>query len=274
MHKNLFVLFLSLICAWVAMPGAAKADLTIMPIRIVFESRDRSAELTIINTSKKTNTYRLEWGNRKMKEEGGYETLEAPLDAAFDPEKNLVFSPRQVTVPPGETQRVRISVRRPADLPDGEYRAHLVMKKISGPSMGKSVDAGGGVSIQMGTNVGFSVPVIVRQGEYNASAKILDSQFVAPAKPGDNPSMLITMERGGIHSIAGSMRVYWTPPGQEERMVGQTNNINLFHEIHQRKIGVGLTEGPITSGTIRIAFEGIDKDRDTIYDEKTFPVSQ
>ena len=36
----------------------AHADLTITPTRIVFEGRDRSAIVELINTTKRTNTYR------------------------------------------------------------------------------------------------------------------------------------------------------------------------------------------------------------------------
>ncbi|HRQ60129.1 MAG TPA: hypothetical protein PLO23_01200 [Alphaproteobacteria bacterium] len=244
-----------------------------MPIRVLFDDRERSEELTIINTSKRTNTYRLEWGYRRMKEEGGYEQLEAPLDATFDAEKSLIFSPRQVTIAPGENQRVRLSLRRPADLPDGEYRAHLLMKRVSDgnePRTGVVTDSG--ISAQMGTNVGFSIPVIVRQGAYDAGAVISDPEFVPPANPAQPHSLHITVTRTGIHSVAGSFKVYWTPPGQEERFVGEINNINIFHEITKRRVGIVMHEANITSGTIRIVMEGIDEMRGTIIDEKTFPV--
>lgn len=275
MIKKLSGFLAFVICVFTIVPTSAKADLTIMPIRIVFENRDRSAELSIINTSKTTNTYRLEWGYRRAKEEGGYESLEAPLESVFDPAKNLVFSPKQVTIPPGESQRVRISLRRPADLPDGEYRAHLVMKKISGTSGTQPVGVKGGapsLNVQMATNVGFSLPVIVRQGEYDAGATISDPQFIAPASPGQSPVLSLMLNRTGIHSITGSVKVYWAAPGQDEILVGQMNNINLFHELTKRKVGIELTEKAITSGTIHITFEGVDKNRGTIYHEQSFPV--
>lgn len=265
----LFVLVLAL-----CLPAQrAAADMTIMPIRVVFEDRQRSAELTIINTSQRTNTYRLEWGYRRMKEEGGYEQLDGPMDTVFNPEQHIVFSPRQVTIAPGETQRVRLSLRRPAELPDGEYRAHLMMKRISdGAEPRRPLGGPNGMSFQMGTNVGFSVPVIVRQGAYDAAATISDPEFKMPEKAGDMPALMMTINRQGVYSITGSVKVYWTPPGQSERLVGTLNNLNVFHEIEKRRVGVVLNESNITSGTMRIVLEGVDKMRGVVFDERSFPV--
>lgn len=271
MLKKLFPIFI-LVLAVLTVP--ARADLTVMPIRVLFDERERSEELTIINTSQKTNTYRLEWGYRRMKEEGGYEHVDGPLDPVFDANKHMVFSPRQVTIAPGENQRVRLSLRRPPDLPDGEYRAHLMMKKIangSEPKIGKGKSESG-MSFQMGTNVGFSIPVIVRQGAYDGGATLSDPEFIAPARPEDSHSLYMTVNRTGIHSIVFSLKAYWTPPGEEERMVGQINNVNIFTEIPKRRVGVVLTENNITSGTMRIVMEGVDELRGRVLDEKTFPV--
>ena len=254
-------------------PVPAHADLTILPIRILMEGRDRNSDLTIVNTSDTVNTYRLEWRHRRMREVGGYEHLDAPLDPLFDPDETIKFSPRNVTIAPGQTQRIRLSLRKPADLPDGEYRAHLVLKKVAGAVPRREAPSSG-LAVQVQTNVGFSIPVVVRQGGYDGAVKIGNPQFVQPARPEHLPHLTLDVHRTGIHSVNGTVRVYWTPEGEKERLVGQAKNVNVFHEIDKRIVGVTMREDGITSGAIRITFEGANERKGLLYDEQVFPVGQ
>ncbi|MDH5527089.1 MAG: hypothetical protein OEY97_07250 [Nitrospirota bacterium] len=57
-----------------------------------------------------------------------------PLDAAASVQDDMTpwlrVSPRTVSLQPGERRNIRASVRPPADLPDGEYRAHLLVRML------------------------------------------------------------------------------------------------------------------------------------------------
>lgn len=236
----------------------AQADLLIMPLRVHFADRERSAELTLVNTSQTTNTYRLEWVNNRMNEDGSYTILDAPLNPAFDPEKNLVISPRQVTIPPGQQQRVRLSLRRPPDLPDGEYRAHLLMKKVGSVTRSRSAVTDS-VEARVDINIGFSIPVIIQQGVPNVRAGLTDIKILPPGNAGAPPHLSAQITREGTHSINGRVRVFWTPPGGTEEQIGILNNINVFPEISRRHILVPLRmTRPLTGGTMRIALETMD----------------
>lgn len=242
---------------WAIAPAPAWADLTIMPLRIIFGDRDRSAELTLANTSTTTNTYRLEWLNNRMNEDGSYTAQGEPLNPVFDPAKALVVSPRQVTIPPGQQQRIRVSLRRPADLPEGEYRAHLVMRKVDQQAPAMRRDAEGMVAY-VNVNVGFSIPVVVRQGLIDAHATLSDISLTPPTAR-DPAHLSVYIDRQGKHSLSGRLRVFWTPPGGKEEQVGILNNINVFHEISRRSVRVPLTASrPITGGTMRVIFEDME----------------
>lgn len=268
---NLALFFLVVTIGLAAGAPSARADLTIMPVRVMFTDRDRTQEITLINSSENTNTYRLELGSRKMKEIGGYEQLTEPLDPLFKPDETLVFSPRQVTIPPGGQQRVRISLRRPPGLPDGEYRAHLVLRKI-GSSEKRKQQTGGGMNMQMMINLGFSIPIIVRQGAYDAALKIGTPQFLPPAKEGAPARLRVELNRSGKNSISGSIRAYWTPAGGKETQISELNNINVFHEISKRFVDMNLQRSDIKGGTLRIVVEGLEENKNQILDEKVFPV--
>ena len=252
-------------------PGIGRADLTIMPLRVVFDERDRTMDMTLANSTNKSNTYRMEWSFNKMTESGGYEKLEAPLNPNFDFSKNVVFTPRQVTLPPGSRQSIRLSLRRPPDLPEGEYRAHLNFRRLANSRAERG--PGQGVGARIGVNVGFSVPVIVRVGAYDAQASISDVQLLPPAKPGQNNRISLNLNRTGKHSIAGRVLVLWTPPGGQEEQIGILNNVNVFTEINRRNINIMLTNSqPLTGGTLRVVYEGIDDERGLKFDEKILPI--
>lgn len=250
------------------------ASLTITPLRVVFTGRDRTAEIVLINTSGKTNTYRMGWMHNRQKDDGYYEEIETPLNPDYNPEDMILFSPRQVTIPPGGRQRVRMSLRRPAEMPDGEYRAHLRFQKLApeaAPNPGNKDAPGMDLSITV--NLGFSIPVIVRQGTHDAAAHINDIRFIpANQDPKGEAKLELHLNRTGIHSTIGRVKAYWQPPEGKKVRIGQMNNVVLYPEINRRFVRLRLEIPEIRGGQIQIVYEGDGADRGIIFDEVTIPV--
>jgi hypothetical protein len=145
--------------------GPAAADLLISPLRVVFEARTRSVTVVVTNQSQETKTYRLEWAEKRAKPDGQYEDVPEPDPTMPVSSKLVQFSPRQVTLAPGESQQVRVALRAPADLPAGEYRSHLSFVSIGQPQRQASRrQQQGGAGIEVFLNLGFAIPVIVRHG--------------------------------------------------------------------------------------------------------------
>jgi hypothetical protein len=263
------------LCGGLAVPAAipAFADIMIMPIRIVFSSRDRMQDITVFNSSNvQAGTYQLAWIYAAQTEEGAYKRLDVPLNPELDPETAILFSPRQVTLQPGGKQRVRLSLRRPANLPDGEYRAHLYLKNTKKQSGGKM--AANGIQIGVGMNVGLAVPVIIRQGAYDGAASIGPPQFIPGSADGKYPPKIkIDINRSGKFSTIGNVNVYWkSSQGGEEKLIARQNAINIFPEVSRRILKIPLKVDRVVGGTVRIVFEGDGPDKGITFDEKTFPV--
>lgn len=270
--SKLFLLVLIGFATVVAVPRPGWSDLMIMPVRAIFQDRDRTADITLINTSQKEGTFRLEWLNQRQEEDGSYKQLDGPLDPAHDISKMVLFSPRQVFLPPNGRQRVRLSLRKPPDLPEGEYHAHLRMQKI-GSSAAISGGKGGGIETIVNINVGFAIPVIIRHGVHDATVTLSDPRFIPVAANGKGkPALMVTLNRSGKHGATGRLKAYWTPPGQEEREIGSLNNVFIFTEINKRTARIMLNETSIPAGTIRVIYEGDGPDKGIVFDEKTFPV--
>jgi hypothetical protein len=276
-RKTGFIAFLIAAC-FVLLPAIpARADLTITPVRVVFQGRDRSASIELINVTNRTNTYRMSWMEMKMEPDGRYVLM--PVTNEKDPNSvpnMVIFTPRQVTIPPQGHQTIRLSLRRPADLPPGEYRAHLLMKRLA--NMGPlHQDANPkGVSMNLKVNISFSVPIIVRSGEDKDLRISLSSPkfVVAGTKKNQHPQLNIDITRdAGKFSSYGLLKVYWQPPQGGEREIGMVNNVALYPELKRRTMGIDLTENP-TSGQIRVVYLGKYESEGTTWAEKTFPIGK
>jgi hypothetical protein len=115
-------------------PAGAVGGLLVAPTRVVFEGNRRSAALTLINTGSETATYRIAFIQMKMTPDG--QIIQVPDDSAgaFRSDHLIRYSPRQVTLKPHMPQTVRLQLRLPAELPDGEYRSHLLFRAIPEPN--------------------------------------------------------------------------------------------------------------------------------------------
>lgn len=252
----------------------AWSDIMIMPVYAVFSDRSRNEDITLVNTSNEEAVFRLGWAYQRQNEDSTYTQQDTPIDPAFDFQKSVFFSPRQVTLPPGGKQNVRLSLRRPADLPDGEYHAHLRMQRLSPGEtiIGGGAPRGEGVSIGLSVNIGFAIPVFVRIGKYDATASITDPVFIPAGKAGAFPKFQMYLDRTGKHGTMGKVEIFWTPPGGSEKKIGNLNNVNVFTEITRRRVQVTLTEKNVVGGTVRVVYEGLGPDKGIKFDEKTFPV--
>jgi fimbrial chaperone protein len=234
------------------------ASMLISPTRAAINDRERSAEIILINNGDKTKTYRLGWKQQRALPEGGYEELDELQSKNFATASNMLrFSPRQVTLKPNERQIVKLGVRRPKDLPDGEYRSHLLFMAL--PTEDKVEQSSGAAGVQLKLLLNYSIPVFVRKGKLNYDVVINEAHIDRKEKAdGTQYKIVVAFERSGIHGTYGSIQAYWTPNNSKEEIkVGTLNGVNLFAELKTitREVTWQPTTPP-TSGKLRIAYEG------------------
>ena len=86
------------------------------------------------------------------------------------------YAPRQLRLEPGRPQTIRILYRRPGELAEGEYRSHLLFQEIPKvaptPAQGEGPS---GLNMQISALFGISIPVIVRHGDLEASARLTEN---------------------------------------------------------------------------------------------------
>jgi P pilus assembly chaperone PapD len=252
----------------------AFADLTILPTRVIFEGRDRFAEITLINTGKEAKTYNMGWQFYRMVEEtGNYEQIAASV-TPFDLTQHLVFSPRRVTLQPGEKQKIRLALRPAADTPAGEYRAHLQFMGERDTTNNAADSLGDGkMRAAVLMNVGYSIPVFYAVGTPDTDAEI-ESLTLKNDDAGRIVAVIPIKRLGGPYSAHGYLSVYHRGVNSEEKLVGEISNAHIFPEVPRRVFNVVLTDKNIIGGTLRVVYKHYDDKKALVYDEKTFPLTR
>lgn len=232
-------------------------DLLVAPTRVVFEGRDRNAELTLVNTGPVPATYRISFVERRMDELGGIREI-SPAEAAPDepPSSGMIrYFPRQVLLEPQVAQTVRLQLRKPEGLAEGEYRSHLLFRAVPDAEPENDGRAAAGIAIELKAIFGVSVPVIVRHGECAAEAR-LSGLELAPRQEGSLPALGFRLERSGNASLFGNLTATLKPRGGKAVVVGAANGVALYTPNLARRGALSLRLPPAVplAGELRLTY--------------------
>lgn len=242
----------AIVAALISVPAAAAGDLLIAPTRVVLDGT-RGAEVILNNIGNETATYRISLELRRMPEAGALEEVD-PANANEQESAALAmisYAPRRVTLPPNQPQSIRIGVRAPEGLPDGEYRAHMLFRAIpDARSPAERTSAGEGVSIALTPIYGVTIPVIVRQGSLSATASIGDPRLVTDE---DGPALQVTLTRNGDRSVYGRIRV--TRAGLDKPIM-EARGIAVYAEATRRVVSLPVSSetAALLKGPVKIEY--------------------
>lgn len=155
--------------ALVLFTGAAKAQMSVSPMVIETKAERGQAQgmITITNTSNAPSRVRVYAEPFTYNRDTGFQTLtnSSPNNLT----SYLQFSPREMTIKPGESRRVRLITRLAPNLPEGEYRAVVFNETLT-----ESKDsAGNNVSLVARIGVTF----YVRKGNLSPNLAVDSASF-------------------------------------------------------------------------------------------------
>lgn len=179
--------------------AAGISDLVVTPTRVVFSGRERSAEVLLKNRGSKPTTYRISFMDLGVNEKGDYVEIDHYDKSAKD---FIRYSPKQVALEPGASQKVKLLLRKPSSLADGEYRTHMKFQALPDPDFGENVEATAvtdQVSVKLIPLVGVSIPVIVQKGALTGDASLQASR--------NGKQATVTVKRKGTRSLLGDIRI-------------------------------------------------------------------
>jgi len=266
---NAFTLFRRGLLAGLALlaPLPALADLMLYPTRVSLEANQRAAQVQLVNRGQKPESYRISLVNRRMTVTGQIVAADTPEPGEQFAQDLVRYSPRQVTLQPGEAQTVRISVRKPAGLAAGEYRSHLQFDRLPDAEGSTDLEQAtkaepGQVSIRLTALIGASIPVIVRHGD-NAATVTLDTlalERTAPAAGAAEGAPLLSfhMQRSGNRSVYGNLTASYTAPGGRPVEVGKVGGVAVYvpNALRTAKLPLRLPEGlALQGGVITLRYD-------------------
>lgn len=215
-------------------PAQAAGDLLVAPTRVVLDGQ-RGTEVILNNIGSETATYRISLELRRMTSEGRLEDVSAEQENDIEraAKEMIRYAPRRVTLPPNQPQAIRLGVRAPEGLPDGEYRAHLLFRAIpEARSVTEKKAPEKGFTIALTPIYGVTIPVIIRQGNLQATAGIANGRLEQDA---DGQALTFDLSRTGTRSTYGEIRV--TKPGSSEPVM-VARGIAVYPEVNQRKVSL------------------------------------
>ena len=236
----------------VAAPAQAQGDLLVAPTRIVVNTGG-GAEVILSNIGTEPATYRISAELRRMDEDGGFTTV---VEADANPAEQaalamITYAPRRITLLPGQPQAVRISIRPPAGLADGEYRVHLNFRAVP-PALkpeAAAADPAAGVSIKLIPVYGITIPVFLRRGKLEGGATLAGPHLV---KTADDAFIELDLNRTGQRSVYGTLI------GKNGRgdVVFELRGIAIYPEVTHRKAQIPLSPEQLAllKGPIKIEY--------------------
>ena len=270
-HSYSYVLRQFLIVVLLISPLAANAaaNLLVTPTRVVFEERTRTAQVTLMNNGTEQGDFRISFINQNMTDSGQFEAVKADEKGLFA-NSMVRYSPRQITLAPGQSQVVRLMLRKSRDMVDGEYRSHLLFQSIpkaSKSSVESAVNANPeGITVEIIPIVGISIPVIVRHGKLHSELKLDNARIISGDEANPVSSISVDMHRSGNQSVYGDFRAIFTPNnGDEPKVIALANGVAIYSNNAFRQFAVPLktpSDTELKNGKIQILFLESGKNKD------------
>ena len=249
-------------------PAAAQGfgDLIVTPTRVQLEGRHRSATVSLTNKGSESALFRISLVTMVMDDNGNLKTVDKPEPGQLTAESLVRYAPRQVTIAPGATQTVRLTVRKPKDLPAGEYRSHMFFRAVPPEDTGRSVAAtqnDKGIKLKLTPIFGITIPVIVRNGALSVTSG-MKGLAVKDGREKGQKVLSITLTRDGTESSYGDIQVQYSPAGGGKPVVvGEVTRLAVFTPNKVRTIEVPLTMPPgvtLGKGTLKALYRQVDGD--------------
>lgn len=258
-------------------PGSAQTpgDLLIAPTRIVLEGRVRTAEVALVNIGSAPATYRISLIHQRMTEDGDLVEVAEPAEGERFADDLVRFTPRQAVLEPRVTQTIRIQVRKPADLPAGEYRSHLLFRAVPQVAEAAHDEAppADGLGIRLIPVYGISIPLIVRHGETSAKVSLTDLAVQPASDESPRPVLSLVLNRTGNRSTYGDLTVTMRPAGASKDLVlGRVAGLAVYvpNPVRRASLALDVPEGVSLAGArLKVTYRAKPEDGGAVLAEST-----
>jgi hypothetical protein len=261
MNRALVTLCVALLAAIGLAPAASAqtgADLNISPKRLVLDAKSRTGTLFIFNRGDAAGTYTFELTDRVMTPDG---QVRAKTELAASGEEGaaaarlksaeplITFTPRRVTLAPGQSQTVRVRALVAPEDTASEYHTHFTATTLPPDDAGVTIEeataaeAAGEISIKLHALFSISVPILVRSGAPDAGARLTN---VTLEKRASGPVLAFDLARTGSQSIYTSLDVR-RPGDAKAAPVAMLSGVAVYSEVDTRHVELPIRT-PLKAG--------------------------
>lgn len=241
---------------------AGTKQLMMSPLRMVFTDRQRAISAHVSNTSNESINYRISLVTMRKGPDGRFYEPVTETQEEQMVKKMIRFAPRRATIAPGTRQVVKLMLRKPKDLPPGEYRTRLLLSPQQTSGSGSTQSSSGGerkASIQMSLIVNSSFPIIIQHGGLTADVA---PQSIAIKDFPQSPSGIaaeVSFSRSGDGSAFGDVFLRFTPNdnSEESREIGRALGLAIYLPDTKKNLTVvlnGITRQEFSKGTVRVVY--------------------
>ncbi len=241
--------------------GAVEAQaITIFPTRVVMTDKERTAQVEIVNSGTETESFNIQLERKRMTETGEFQAVSGEAaPGEFFADQIVRYSPRRFTLAPGAGQTVRLMLKMPEGLPEGEYRSHLSVSHVPEASdvlsLAKQENEPADITIKLTAFATIAIPVIVRHGTLNAQLEIRDA-VLRPGTGKEPPVVEFTLQRTGTMSVYGDIAVTTVAENGAVEQVAAVNGVAVYVPNATRKARLTLRskEALPAAGALRVTF--------------------
>jgi hypothetical protein len=216
--------------------GKANSTISVSPYYVLFDDNVRIQTMYIANKTDEVQRYRVNFENKYQKENGTYAIYESgqkPIGIEGFADDLIRRELREIELEPKQAMPFRLMKRLKPDTKKGEYVSHIVFEKLLDQEKAKKVEVGDGkIGIDIQARYKLSVPVVIRVGELQAHAEIVNPKII---EEGENIYVAFDILRKGNKSLRGNLKVM--ADGKE---IGVLNSVNVFLSTDKRKIRIPL----------------------------------
>ncbi|GEM_PF-1966317 len=227
-----FIFFIFFLCALAGASPPSHA-LLLLEEMVYIGPKAGAATFKIKNTTQRAEAYRMEWVNLKMDPEGRKKMM-APgetMPGVMPAQDYMYLSPRRLMLMPDQLQHLRLMVRRPSDLPPGEYRSYMVFSPEPVPKAfdpaNPQVKVSQRTEATMDLLTGFRIPVFFLQGETVLNIAVINPGYGRNQQGKDGIHFIFARE--GTRSAIGKMEANCMAGEQPVRL--SETRIQIFTEL-------------------------------------------
>lgn len=213
---------------------AKKAEMILVPTRIVLGEGEKYATLTIKNSGDAVGQYKIDVIDMIMQEDGVVREIKPDEKPQYSGKSMVKISPKSTTIKPDQSQTVRILIKAPDNLEEGEYRSHIKVKLVNDNADDSDEIKDSEVAIKIKTNISAIIPILYRQGKTIFKSSITDAELIENDDKSKS-SISLYLHNEGNRSSMGDFKIYTVSNG-EEKEISNFNGVPVYRGIEKRKV--------------------------------------